>query len=113
MRAILIDPSTENPVREFDLSQPDDATAIASVLGYGCQYVEGVTLPSGDMLYIDEEARIRRDSPPVGFVLFQLGYPCLGRGLVLGCDSEGSSVPPRATVADVSGFIAGYTVEVV
>jgi len=53
---------------------------------------------NGDAAFVDEEGLINGKPLTHFFYIEGMSSPCLGKGLVLGCDDAGNSVSPRCTL---------------
>jgi hypothetical protein len=88
MKAFLIDPQ-EKTVSNIDID--DSLQAYYDVLE--CRTFDVVRINNeGDVIYVDDEGLFTKS-----YFFTYNGYtsPLAGKGLVLGTDSEGASIPPR------------------
>jgi hypothetical protein len=97
MRAYLIDPAAKT-VTEVDVPKSASARDIAKMLD--CNYIESVNFSNGDVILVDEEARLKKAKPEP----FRLRgyYVLLGKALIVGVknhDWYGARTPLRQVVA--------------
>lgn len=89
VHAILID-SPSKAIRVVQIN-PDDPLASAYAL-IGCTMIEAATrLPNGDVVYVDEEALIKRERPTGEFMF--AGRKFIGKGLIVNESGEDWTAP--------------------
>lgn len=65
----------------------------------GCDLVEPVYMNrERDAVFVDEEGLLK--NPTMFFYIEGFDNPLAGRGVVVGCDSEGETISPRAVTLD-------------
>ena len=98
MKAIIIDPQTMT-VEETDFV--GDYRDIQNTVQCRCFTIVNIDGPTNDALFVDDEGLLKGS----GHVFKYMGYPLVGRGLILGTDDEGESIGTGLTVPDVSANV--------
>lgn len=94
MKAILIDPHQ----REVTEVEYDGVyTSIYKLID--AETFDLARLPDGDGIFVDDEGLLKQ---PIDFFRLQgMTEPLTGKGLVLGSDAEGESIPPKITIEQI------------
>lgn len=93
MKAILIDPETKT-VKEIDIA--DNVHAMRAILK--CDLLDSFRLTNErDYMYIDDEGLINAN---YFFALTGIPLPFAGRGLIMGADSTGETIPPVSVTVE-------------
>lgn len=94
MKAIMINPETQTvEVIEFK----GDFRDIQKAIDCRCFTTVSIDGPSMDSIFVDDEGLLASD----GYVFDYLGHPIAGKGMILGCDSEGESISTGLSVVEV------------
>lgn len=100
MKAYLIDPFTQS-VNEVDYSgQYQD---IYSLIDCSCFTVADFN-EFGDCVFVDDEGLISGKFQEF-FMISGYPQPLAGKGLILGCNSEGDSVEPSITIEQARALV--------
>lgn len=94
MRAIHIK-ATARLVEEVDIA--GDLKSLQESVG---GYITGVQLPNGEVLYVDEEALIKKGPEDQSFFSFD-GLIFAGDGLIIGLNRRGRSQSSRSELFDI------------
>lgn len=95
MKAILIDPF-EQTIKEVEYS--GDWKQICELIGAEC--FDTARISRTDSIFVDDCGLL--NNPTHFFQHQDYHSPLAGKGLILGCDSEGESISPKTTVEEVS-----------
>ena len=103
MKAILINPF-EQTVTQVDYS--GDYTEIYKLID--AEYYDVAGIAHGDGIFVDDEGLL--NSPTHFFEHADYHSPLAGKGLIIGCNSEGESVDCKTTVEEVKSKVKFSTI---
>lgn len=104
--AYLIDPTADQKASAFDYSPKEQGwDYLREILG--CKLIQVVHLPDGNCLYVDEEGLFALEDGRItyGFTIDD-SQPLIGKGIVMGFNSEGDEIPPSCTLEELDSRIA-------
>ena len=103
MKGILIDPFARTITER--VIEPDSLKSIYDAISADC--FSCVELDDRDTLYVDDEGLYRENQE--FFMIGNYPQPIAGSALILGCDPEGESVTPKASLDKVRGHVRWLT----
>ena len=103
MRGILIDPKTRT-ITETD-AYNGDYRSIYPIIG--CDRFDIVHINASETVYVDDEGLINGNAAMNGFFYLIGDHPTAlaGKGLILGADDEGGTVPSRLALDEVKAMV--------
>lgn len=103
MKAILINPFDQT-ITEVDYS--GDYKQINQLIG--AEYFDVASIGGRDGIFVDDEGLL--NAPTHFFEHADYHSPLAGKGLILGCNSEGNSVDCNTTVEEVKAKVTFSTI---